>query len=180
MSGRRGYAIALFALTVAALVAYIAAGATWVTATLDDLAGGTERATGRDLLPVAGALPLLALAGLVGIIATRGRVRAIVGGFLLVAGGVAAVWVLTSGALDDWRADPARASAATEVSAGPIAATTLAALVVAAVGVATMARGSGWPSMGSKYETAARRDRRPSTTPQATWDAIDRGEDPTV
>ncbi len=183
MSSRSEYATVLAILAAAALVGYLAAGAAWATAWLEDLARTAESATGRDLFPAAGVIPLLALGGLVGIVATRGLARTIVGGFLVAAGALSAIWIIGSDALTEWRNEPVRAAGITETHAWPIAATMLAAAAVVAVGVWTMLHGSRWPTMGSRYERAARTDGRTGsspTTPQATWDAIDRGDDPTV
>ena len=85
---------------------YLAAGAAWATAWLEDLARTAETATGGDLFPAAGVIPLLALGGLVGIVATRGVARTIVGGFLVAAGATAAIWIIASDALTDWRNEP--------------------------------------------------------------------------
>jgi hypothetical protein len=48
--------------------------------------------------------------------------------------------------------------------------TALGALVVVDAGVLTILRGRSWPGLSARYER----------TPSGMWDALDRGEDPTL
>jgi uncharacterized membrane protein (TIGR02234 family) len=67
----------------------------------------------------------------------------------------------------------------------------LGAFAVVVAGLLVAVRGGGWPSMGSRYERRATKndaesapDRDAPDTPVAnsadTWDALDRGDDPTA
>jgi uncharacterized membrane protein (TIGR02234 family) len=157
--------------------------------------------TGAEQSPLLVGLALVALAGAGALLATRGTVRRALGGLLaLVGAAVAAVAVLARAGLD-----PGRAGAAATV--WPAACVLGGAMIIAA-GVAAARDGHRWPAMGSRYERgrvppspaepgagagplAAAGHTRPHTPdehqgeapqldPRAAWDALDRGDDPTV
>ncbi len=111
--------------------------------------------TGSDLAPGAVAAAWAALAGLLAIIATRGVLRAVVGG-LIAAAGIAGL-----------------ASIVGRTAPGALLALAGSALLVAA-GIATVVLARRWPALGRRYD--APDAARPSTSP---WDALDRGVDPT-
>lgn len=120
---------------------------------------------GLAAIVVATGVPWLLLALVLGVVATRGWARVVVGvlvGLVGLAVALGFAWVSATGTQD-----------------GPAA--TLAILggvLVALVGAWTVRRGRAWPSMGSRYErtgTASKRARRLSD-----WEALDRGIDPTA
>jgi hypothetical protein len=116
--------------------------------------------------PLPSALAVAALAGAGALLATRGAGRLAVGVLLMLSG----VGITVGGARGLPGAWPALCVA------GGVA--------VLAAGAATVVRGRGWLSMGTRYERATAPDApsrtgRPSTG-KDLWDALDRGEDPTV
>jgi Tryptophan-associated transmembrane protein (Trp_oprn_chp) len=177
--------VLLLCLAGAALAVY-AAGRTWaveVTARPAPLPALRAERVGADLVPWVPALALVGLAGAGAVLATRGRVRQLIGGLLVLCGlGVA------TGA----------AYAAVAVPRGPAgwagpALCLAGGLMAAAGGVATAVRGPGWPGLGVRYERPHRTDTRepaaepsgdagrvPGAAATAAWDALDRGEDPTI
>jgi uncharacterized membrane protein (TIGR02234 family) len=161
-----GSALALFAVT-----------RTWVTftdpqqLTIHDVAR-PER--GVHYAPEIRALGVVGLAGVVAVAATRSWGRILVGVLLSLAGGVI---VLRVGDL-----------LAGRVATGPSAHThlvwpwlaLLGGLVMAAGGSVVAARGRRWAALSSSYETPAARESAPEPTDKGTWDALDRGDDPTA
>ncbi len=126
-------------------------------------------AAGGVLLFIGGGrgLGLLAIAGLVAIIATTGIVRTVVGSAMVLVGSVAAFLVLTDAT--STATDSKRVAAA------------VGALAIAVAGLLVVAFGRQWPGSGGRYERdrAADVPTKPKTTLDQ-WRALDRGEDPTV
>lgn len=137
-----------------------------------------EARTGDDLAPWTRPLALVGLAGAVTLAATRGAARKVLGALLTACGlGVvaASVSAVVHGA-------PAAWPAAAALGGGGLA----------VAGVLTVLRGRGWPAMGTRYDRRATASRtRPAGTAGAAgpvagagtvaaWEALDRGEDPTV
>ena len=153
---RMGTWLALIA--IAALAVVVACSWGWATQEAPMLAEGAGPVrdvvlTGGTLAPAATPAALVALAGVLAIIATRGAARVAIGIVIALAGLLAAVSVLTAGS---------RAPGA--LIAG------LGALVLCAGGAAVVRLGRGWPGLGRRFE------RVDTASP---WDALDRGEDPT-
>ncbi|MFI5832937.1 Trp biosynthesis-associated membrane protein [Micromonospora sp. NPDC051300] len=139
------------------------------------LPSGQRRSTGADLLPWASALAYVGLAGGGAVLATRGRLRRALG--LLLTG--VGLGVAVGGGVGLTEAGVTRHWPALVLVGG---------LALAAGGAFTAARGAGWPAMGARYE---RRAAGPGGSADAdrpavergtrdAWDALDRGEDPTV
>ncbi|WP_114856094.1 Trp biosynthesis-associated membrane protein [Brachybacterium sp. YJGR34] len=177
-------------LGLAASAALIGATRTlWVRASAPDLTGTAQQidVLGADAAPAVLALGLVAAAASVATALSSRWVRRITGPVLILSG-LAAGW----SALGAWR-DPQDAAGsavagATGVVGGTIdAAATpwalvalLPALAVVAVGVLVLAVGRRWP-VGTRYRSpavAATAD--PSADPAAAWDALTRGEDPSL
>ncbi|MEU2610866.1 Trp biosynthesis-associated membrane protein [Micromonospora sp. NPDC007271] len=129
---------------------------------------------GADLLPWVSALALVGLAGGGAVLATRGRLRRLLGGLLTLVGlavaaggGYGLTAAVGGGVGRQWPA-----------------LVLVGGLFAAAGGVFTALRGDGWPAMGARYERSA----RPADTGRPAvergtrdaWEALDRGEDPTV
>ncbi|KKJ93899.1 Trp biosynthesis-associated membrane protein [Micromonospora sp. HK10] len=130
--------------------------------------------TGADLLPWASALALVGLAGGGAVLATRGRVRRLLGVLLTLVG----LAVAAGGGYGLGEAGVSRQWPALVLVGG---------LLAAAGGALTALRGAGWPAMGARYERPARAAapagaERPAVErgTRDAWEALDRGEDPTV
>ena len=99
MSSKRQYSYALLAGAVGAVVVLFAVRAQWAQAVFTPskpLTSEVISVSGTDLVPLAGGLGLAALAGLVGVIATRGWARRGVGVLLALFGAGAGAAVLTT------------------------------------------------------------------------------------
>jgi hypothetical protein len=138
--------------------------------------------SGAALLPWLPALAVVALAGGGAVLATRGRVRRLLG-VLLGALGLAVSAGAAYGLVADLGGVVSRQWPALCLVGG---------LLVVVGGGWTALRGGGWPAMGARYERPARTvtESKPTTAsapgPMAgrrtteAWDALDRGEDPTA
>ncbi|WP_258378276.1 Trp biosynthesis-associated membrane protein [Micromonospora endophytica] len=178
VAGRRELAYAvLLCLAGAGLAAWMATLA-WESGEIvrrDPMLGVTEGRTGAQLLPWLSALALVGLAGGGAVLATRGRLRRLLGGLLALLG-----LVLAAGGGYGLFADLGGRTVWQ-----PPALCLLGGVLVAAGGLLTALRGHRWPAMGARYERAANRPAAAGGpiggggTVDA-WDALDRGEDPTV
>ena len=95
-AARREYALVLLLGLAGAACVLLSARQGWarvVTAAPRPLPAATVSVRGQDLVPLAGALGLAALAGLAAVLATRGLARRLVGALLAAFGGGAAVVV---------------------------------------------------------------------------------------
>jgi uncharacterized membrane protein (TIGR02234 family) len=159
------------------------------------LADVVVAASGRTLDPAATGLAVVALAGVVAVLATRGLGRRIVGA-VVVLSGAGICWRAATGfgAVSASRARALVAAAGSGVGIGdssptrvsvhpgwPVAEIAFGVLIVVA-GVLVLARGAAWSTMSARYEApsapagadgAARND-------GALWSALDRGDDPTA
>jgi uncharacterized membrane protein (TIGR02234 family) len=205
MTPRRALASCVVGCLAGAGVALYSATRTWSLQViarpgLSDL--HTAR-TGADEVPLLVGLALVALAGAGALLATRGLVRRLLGGLLAVVGaGVVAGAVAGRAGLDAGQAGAGGA-------VWPIVCVVGGGLIVFG-GVGAARRGHLWPSMGSRYERRtvpppparlgdgarpsaaagpnrtqdpADADQRAEVRPVDTrdaWDALDRGDDPTL
>jgi uncharacterized membrane protein (TIGR02234 family) len=200
---RRSFAFALLLGIAGAALTLYAATRTWslrviVRPGLPDLR--TAR-TGATDFPLLVGLALVALAGAGALLATRGLIRRIVGG-LLAATGAGLILQAITGRLG---LDVGRAGAAATL--WPIACVLGGAMIVVG-GLAAATQGHRWPTMGARYErrtvppppTDPGANSRPLATAgphraetskdhpadpapvdnRAAWDALDRGDDPTL
>lgn len=184
MRSARGYGLTLLLLAVAGGAAWVAYGRVWVTvaATRGGVPVPPVEVTGRDLHPLAGTLGLVLLAGVVAVLATRGRVRQGVGVLAALAGAAIAVPAL----VEPTRTDAVRVAQLADLLGGDtptsVAVTAwwlpagAAGLLGLAAGVVVVVAGRGWPAMSARYERAG----AARTGPVSAWDALDRGEDPTL
>ncbi|SDU75609.1 TIGR02234 family membrane protein [Jiangella alkaliphila] len=196
LEARREYFGALLLLAAGGVLGLVAASRSWGTAEQSSsLSVTTEPVSGSDLLPLAPAVALVALAAVVAVPAVRRLGRRVVGGVLAVLGAVQAVMAAVvlpdlDGRVSDWLATgPEATGPAESVSTSPAwaVAVVLAGLLVTVAGLLVAVRGPSWPSMGARYERSGGRGRRPAAEPakkpaegnRATWDALDRGDDPT-
>ena len=188
---RRELTGAVLGSAVAGGLALLAGGQTWVTLSvvrpepLPPLGGALSGATHTPLVPAAG---LVLLAGAVALLAVRGAGRVAVG-VLMTLGGVAlavAGGSALAGGLEEGASGVrvGRGERVVEVAAVWPLLTAFAGILGLLAGLLVVARGSGWPSMGRRYErtaaapsiAAARTD---EDCAQLAWNALDRGEDPT-
>lgn len=189
----REFALALLLDALGAGAALLLAVRHWQTiavprpAPLHDL---TVNVTGRTVDSAPTALALVALAGVVAVLATRGVVRRVVGG-VIAAAGVGLVWraLAASSAVSGGRARSIvadRRSSADLTGLAPHvtthglwpALTVLCGVLVLAGGALVAARGHRWQAMSARYEAPdEERDRARAAT--TFWTALDRGEDPT-
>jgi uncharacterized membrane protein (TIGR02234 family) len=147
--------------------------------------------TGRTVDSAPTALGLVALAGVVAVLATRGVVRRGVGVVLALAG-IALMWrsVVSAGAVSAGRArtlvSDRHASADLSgvvphvVTHGAWPVLTIGCGALVAVSGALIAwRGHRWQVMSARYEAPSDPEQQTSKAATALWTALDRGEDPT-
>ena len=194
--GRR-FAGVVLVLALASLGVLVSYGATWVVALVPVFAGSaTESApareialSGRDLAPLGAAMGWVGLAAIAALLATRTWGRRVTGAVVLVAGGAAGVTGVAFGftevasggggtfvaaALGD---ESAAAATSVSISAWWVVAL-LSGLAMLACGMLALLDGPSWPRLGARYSRPDSQATVPSAA--AAWDALDRGEDPTV
>lgn len=169
------------------------------------LAGFSVDVVGRAVEPAVTGLGVVALAGVLAVLATRARARRVIGAVLMLAG-VVLGWRAAAGlsAVSVTRARDLVAQARTGTAldattgvrievhrAGPAMAVLAAALVVVG-GALIVARAGRWSVLGARYEpppgSARAADGSVPPDPGATqvpadlvmWKSLDRGEDPTA
>ena len=189
MTGRRELLAVAGGCAAAGVVALVAAGRTWSTSTVDrphPLADVIERHPGTDVAPAVSALALVALAGAVALLATRGWARVATGAVLVLVGSLLVVESVT------WDVPGGGDRGAWAVVAIATGA------VVAGCGAVAVVRGRRWASMSRRYDAPAVAAGAAAQTEDATpaaarsaaapagagdpdlWAALERGEDPTA
>ena len=165
--------------------------------------------TGQQLVPLAGALALAALACLAAVIATRSVVRRVAGAVLAALGAGAAVavgaGVRASGVLATAQADaaagalggsttggtsPGGASHAVVIAGSPGQAVMTGApwhavalggaVAIVLAGLATVWRGPRWPVMSARVDRPGQRPRQRAADSASMWESLSRDLDPTV
>ncbi|NEE03160.1 Trp biosynthesis-associated membrane protein [Phytoactinopolyspora halotolerans] len=207
---RREYVAVLLMLAAGGGLGLLASRRPWGTAEVpSSFTVEAAEVTGNDLAPLVSAVPLVALAAVLLMPAVRTFGRRIAGGILAALGGVMAVASATvtadlTGRVERWIADaPEHSGRIENLTTEPMWAvlSVTAGAVIVAAGVVIVWHGPRWPSMGARYERPAsarsasprsvsaadpgpartgngRRD-TPTSAAQ-TWDALDRGDDPTA
>lgn len=168
----------------AAGLLFWSAGARWASGRGATASGQVIRGhlSGRSVAPLVAAAALVAVAGAVAIPATRRRGRVVIGVAVFAAGAAAVAEALVrrrTGVSDLRHQLPAGAHA--HASGWPYLAVA-GGVLLALVGVWVAVRGPGWTALSSRYEApgAAPRVSPPARNDVASWDALDRGEDPTA
>jgi uncharacterized membrane protein (TIGR02234 family) len=147
--------------------------------------------SGRTVDAAPTALALVALAGVVAVVATRGVVRRAVGAIVTLAG-VGLIWraIASAGAVSTRRARSLVSDhhPTVDVSASvphvvthaawPVL-TCVAGVLVAVSGALILWRGHQWQVMSARYESRPTQDADPAKTAASLWTKLDRGEDPT-
>jgi uncharacterized membrane protein (TIGR02234 family) len=179
---RREYAAALALGAAGALLVLLSVRQGWarvVTRPPQPLPATSVRVSGQDLVPLAGALGVAALAGLAAVIATRGFARRLTGLLLalfgavvvaavtrpLTASGVAAAAHMAGGPVTGSATAGGAPAGGAPAGAGPALTghvtmlgfpwrplTVVGALAVAAAGLAVAWRGGRWPVMSARYD----------------------------
>ena len=176
-------AVVLIVLIAGAILALVATALPWGRAYLEN--GGRLPVPGRAVAPNYQVLPLLALASVVGVVATRRVGRVLMGSALAVAAAYAGLSSILLGIslTDDVRHWAVEAGhdlvGATGGSAEMNWYLTACVLIFLAGGWIAV-RGKRWPSMGGRYERTRPPPSEESLTSRETWDALDRGDDPTT
>lgn len=192
MTARR-FTLVLVLLLAASAGVLLAYGASWATVAVPVFAGGVDAGpgrevvlTGRDLAPLGAAMGWVGLAAVAALLATRTWGRRVTGVIVVVAGGSAGVIAMTfgltevaSGSSGSFiEAALGTGNQPTDVDTSVWwAAAAIAGLVMVACGMAAVIAGPSWPRLGARYSRATQSG-PPSAA--ATWDALDRGEDPSV
>ncbi len=193
--------MALGAGTVGAALLLVLAGRPWVTVTAErtpPLPALVHQISGSTAEPLLTALGIVGLAGVVALLATRSRGRALVGVLLAAAGVLAAVRAASAlGGISAARAEtlltgagpvvgvPAGARISAATHSATVVVVLVGALLLAAAGVLTVLRGSRWPAMGARYDAPTERssiDAAPGPLPErpaaeAAADRADRAAD---
>jgi uncharacterized membrane protein (TIGR02234 family) len=181
------YLVVLGVLLVGAVLCLVGSGMSWGAAQRADLVRTEVAVAGGDLVPVGRAVGLLGLAAVVAVHATRGWGRRLVGVLLGVAGG--AVVLMTYAKLLELPnyilqhvEGPTGSGEYVSASAaiGGPQLTALGGALIAAAGIALVALGPRWPSMDVRYERPAASRPANESSERTAWDALDRGEDPTI
>ncbi|MET9020176.1 Trp biosynthesis-associated membrane protein [Actinopolymorpha sp. NPDC004070] len=191
-AARRQFLLALALVLAGAALVVWAAGRTWLAArwAIPHYPAVSTSVTGAQAAPLVRSAGYLGLAGVLAVLATRGRGRQVAGALVALAGAAAVAscamfWTRTAsvadaavrraiagGAGSGGGGGSTRASTMT-VEAWPWLAVAGGVLIVGG-GVFAVVRGRTWPAMGSRYDAPAAR-----RTDDDPWAALDRGEDPT-
>lgn len=194
------YAVALLVDLLAAGVALLVGGRTWQTI-MTPLANRNDvlDVDGRTIDSASTALALVALAGVVAVLATRGLVRRIVGAVIALSG-AGLIWRAAEsfGAIGVSRArtlvvDRHKTVGATatppriEVHTVWPAVVLACGLLVMLAGLLIAWHGHRWRAMSTRYENRsvaeaaarAKAEENPQKAAASLWTALDRGEDPT-
>lgn len=194
MNRYRPFAAALLLQLLGAGGALLVALRTWQTVITPRPAPSRDdvlHLSGRTVDGAPTALALVALAGVVAVLATRGVARRGVGAVLAVVG-AGLVWraVASTGAIGTRRArdlvtahHPTVNAAAVvpriETSALWPALTAACGVLVLLAGALIVWRGHTWQVMSARYEAPADAQQQQAKAATALWNALDRGEDPT-
>jgi uncharacterized membrane protein (TIGR02234 family) len=210
-TGRREYALALLAGAVGAGLVVLAVRQAWAHAVFTPprpLPAQDIAVTGQQLVPLASALALAALACLAAVIATRSVLRRAVGVLLAVLGAATAAAVLAS-----LRASAVLAAARASALSGPLGGSTTSgapsggavheivvagpgqvimagapwraaviagAIAIVLAGVATAWLGPRWPVMSARFERPGGSRGGAPPDQQSMWESLSRDVDPTV
>jgi uncharacterized membrane protein (TIGR02234 family) len=194
MRRHAAFAVALLVDLVGAGGALVISTRTWQTVTTPQPAPRHDdvlHVSGRTVDAAPTALALVALAGVVAVLATRGLARRIVGGVLAIAG-AALVWraIYSASAVSTRRARTLVADHHRTVDASTVVPdvathgmwpvlTLLCGVLVAASGALVVWRGHRWGAMSAKYEAQPTAGADTAKAAATMWTALDRGEDPT-
>lgn len=189
--GRALFALALLLDVVGAGAALLIATRTWQAVTVTrarPFGDVVVRLAGRTVDTAPTALALVALAGVVAVLATKGVWRRLVGVVVAVAG-AALVWrsldgltALSAGAaralLPEARGDAGAVTRVAVTTSWPVL-SAVCGVLVAIAGALVAWRGPRWAAMSARYESPSTAEERTARANASLWQAIDRGDDPT-
>lgn len=186
--GTQGYAASLIAGLLAATSVVVAATRPWVTATAvqPNLPRLEVAVDGTTLSPLAGAMGLVILAAFGAVVATRGRVRRILGVVIVASAGLVLVVAISPG--DESQAVRTALAARGwigghyETAGSPWRLlVVVGAIVCMAAGVSTACFGHRWATMGKRYDAPQPESHHDGgeLTDTDLWRALDHGHDPT-
>ncbi len=186
------FAATLLAQVIGSAAVLLIATREWQTITTvrshpftDDIVG----VSGRTVDGAVTALALVALAGVVAIIATKGVARRVIGA-LVALSGIALIWRIVGAmpAVDTQRARDLVRAAHPQVAGFPHVAThvvwgvlsLVGAVLVLAAGLLTVARGGQWAGLSARYDRGEVDPEQARARADASlWTALERGDDPT-
>jgi uncharacterized membrane protein (TIGR02234 family) len=184
MTRRTSPALAVIGCAVGGLLILLTSGREWAHTTVPAGSGGSGSlsVTGHQVSSSIPAVSYALLAMAVAVLASSGFMRRVVGAFVTLVGVLAVVVALNarggvSGALADQ--EHGATGIAVHASAnGWWVLVVIGGLLAIGAGVTTLLQSGAWSRMGEKYDAPS--SAAPAKDPGAvTWDALDRGEDPT-
>jgi uncharacterized membrane protein (TIGR02234 family) len=172
------------AIAAGVIILLLCSSPTWVRVTLRTSGGfgarGEVTLPGSNVVAAAVPLALVAAAGLVALALVRSWVRRLLA-VLITAAGIGCLIVTlraladpTSAARGSSRVKAAGELAAAHVTAVPYIAA-LGAVLIIVGGLLAVIYSGGWPAPARRYE----RVNAKASRPKDTWEALERGEDPT-
>lgn len=182
MTSRREAPAAFLAALTAGVLLLVAVAQRWASGhanTQQALIVVSKHVSGRTAAPVVAAAGVVALAAAASIPATRGRGRQIVGAIVTLVGGAAASESLLRRITAQRDLRHALPAGATVSATGWPYVALVGSVLLVGVGLVMALRGARWPSLSSRYEAAPSKRSVPAGD-AGTWDALDRGEDPTT
>ena len=122
---------------------------------------------------------------MVGVVATRRIGRVLIGSTLAVAAVYAGLSSTRLGIsltddVRDWAAEAGHDILGATGGSAEMNWYLIACVLIFLAGGWIAVRGPSWPSMGGRYERTRRPPSAESLTSRETWDALDRGDDPTT
>lgn len=184
-SGRVRLARAVVVTAIGGLLVLLASGRRWAKTSLQVPAGARETVSvsGHAVVSSLPALGIALLALAAAIIAGSGVIRRMIGAVIvLAAAGALAGAVVGRGHVSKALTDhepSGLAIVAHGTANGWWVVAAIGALLALIGGIATAVRGPSWAALGAKYETPQSQPRRVGHGVD-TWEALDRGEDPTA
>jgi uncharacterized membrane protein (TIGR02234 family) len=182
VTARRELTAALALCAIGGVLARVAAARVWVRT--DRVCSGDNCLSSSvrgPVAPLAGALALAAIAGVVGILASRGRGRRLVGavvgalGVGIVVAGLIGVFAPKPGT----ELPPSLRTANLHATTWPVLGAA-GGLAVFLAGLLVAVRGEGWQGLAARYDgPQGASDARVRDPEAALWDALSRGDDPT-
>ena len=187
-ASKRPYVLALGLMIAGSALGWWAVSSGWITIE-ESLLGGGEAVdvaatslveiSGSRFAPVASAAPIIGLAGIAGVIGSRGWLRRAIGG-VVVAAGVVLAWSGVSAIISASKGAATSSIGLAGVEGEVVSVSLLypviamvAGLFLAVGGAMTVYAGGRWSALGSGYERAGRQ-------PRDDWEALDSGIDPTL
>lgn len=185
MTARRELRLAVLLCLVGSAVVLLAVGRTWLTFDAADrltIADAPSRVAGTQVLGLVRPLGLVGLAGVLALAATRSWGRIIVGALVAASG----AGVVIDVALALHRGLAAHLGFFSDgpgpheihLRPGWAVTTLLGGVLMSGAGLLVAVRGRRWAALSSSYEVKG--EAPPPATDKGAWDALDRGDDPTV